>query len=293
MKNSYGVFYGEDKIFTTEYTVPGKDGLGIHKDSSVFRSWAGGWTDMKYGSGLAGDRFKKPENALGKSDAESSCISTGFVSLGTGGSIVMTFGNPVTDGNGSDFAVFAEHGTDTWLELAFVEVSSDGENFVRFDSLSLNQGNTFGSDDPSLISGFAGKYRTGYGTPFDLSSLADKPEVKNGKVNLKNIISVRIIDAVYGQDRDSKGNIIYDGYYYTPSTRAGFDLDAVGVIHQTFCKPGDVNGDGTVNLEDAVAVLKLLSGLPAGNICLSADVNGDMQIGFEELLFILRKATEL
>jgi len=93
-------------------------------------------------------------------------------------------------------------------------------------------------------------------------------------------------------DKDTEGNIIYDAYYNLESTRAGFDLDALGVIHEA-CDYGDVNRDGEVNLKDAVAVLKLLSGLPAGNICLSADVNGDMQIGFEELLFILRKTVEL
>jgi len=55
---------------------------------------------------------------------------------------------------------------------------------------------------------------------------------------------------------------------------------------------GDVNNDGEVNLKDAVAVLKLFSGVPAGNICLGADVNGDNKIGVEELLFILIELAE-
>ena len=164
-------------------------------------------------------------------------------------------------------------------------------NFVRFDSESLNKDDAFGASDSALVKGLAGKYRLGYGTCFDLSSLKNKKEVKDGTLNLLRITHVRIADVHGGFDKDTRGNIIYDAYYSLESTRAGFDLDALGVIHEA-CDFGDVNGDGEVNLKDAVAVLKLLSGISAGNICISADVNGDGKIGFEELVFILRKIAE-
>ena len=63
------------------------------------------------------------------------------VSLGDGGTVVLTFPQPIGDVPGPDFAVF-ENGfkafdNSFFLELAHVEVSSDGVNFYRFPSSSL------------------------------------------------------------------------------------------------------------------------------------------------------------
>jgi len=59
------------------------------------------------------------------------------------------------------------------------------------------------------------------------------------------------------------------------------------------CIPGDVNGDGKVSLDDAMLVLRILAGIPVGNVNLNADVNGDGKIGLEELGYILQKVAEL
>ncbi len=54
--------------------------------------------------------------------------------------------------------------------------------------------------------------------------------------------------------------------------------------------PGDVNGDGEVDLKDAVLCLKVLAGFTdLGKINLTADVHSDGRIGFEDLFFILKK----
>ena len=46
---------------------------------------------------------------------------------------------------------------------------------------------------------------------------------------------------------------------------------------------GDVNGDWTVDLDDANLVLQIVAGrIPAQTVYLSADVNGDGKIGTEE-----------
>jgi hypothetical protein len=116
--------------------------------------------------------------------------------------------------------------------LAYVEVSSDAAHFVRFDNASLTQSPVaeFGSVDPRAITGLAGKYRVGYGTPFDLSWLQDRPEVRSGSVDLSHIVAVRMIDVVGdGSMRDSFGHVIYDAYPTADS--AGFDLEAVGLLH--------------------------------------------------------------
>lgn len=157
------------------------------------------------------------------------------VSLGDGGSATVTFAQPITDGTGYDFAVFENSFSDTFLELAFVEVSSDGVNFFRFPSHSQTQTTTqiggFGAVDCRYINNLAGKYKINFGTPFDL---ADVPN--NALLNKSSITHVKVIDVVGSINAtyatyDSYGNKINDPFT-TPFASSGFDLDAVGVINQ-------------------------------------------------------------
>ena len=122
-------------------------------------------------SGQCPASFGLVDNALGKSDATIANPNP-VVSLGDGGHITLSFATPITNGPGADFAVFENGFADSFLELAFVEVSSDGTNFFRFPSHSLTstgaQVASFGTLDTTNIDGLAGKYRAGFGTPFDL-----------------------------------------------------------------------------------------------------------------------------
>lgn len=203
----------------------------MHKDSSAFTDWASactierGWkniTDTTLGKTSTGDIY---------SATEKSGIN-GVVSLGDGGSAILTFSSPIINGNGPDFAVFENAFNNTFLELAHVEVSSDGINYFRFESFSLSQINTQIISDVNAtgIQNLAGKYRAQFGTPFDLEQMIG---ITNLDVN--NITHVKIIDVVgsineqYGSF-DSQGNIINDPFP-TPFETGGFDLDAIGVIH--------------------------------------------------------------
>jgi hypothetical protein len=57
---------------------------------------------------------------------------------------------------------------------------------------------------------------------------------------------------------------------------------------------GDVNGDRTVNLGDAIFVLELMIGMePPGPLHPEGDVNGDGKIDMNEVLYILQKAAGL
>lgn len=62
---------------------------------------------------------------------------------------------------------------------------------------------------------------------------------------------------------------------------------------------GDINGDGSVNLEDALAGLQVLSGYQSPGLVRSTysdsgvDVNGDNTVGLEEVLFVLQKVAGL
>ena len=148
------------------------------------------------------------------------------------------FADPVVDGPGPDFAVFENGFGDTFLELAFVEVSSDGVHFARFPNayLGLSPIGRFGGHDPALIRGLAGKHRAGFGTPFDLAELARADAVLTGRLDLRNITHVRVVDIVGdGGTLDSFGNPIYDPYPTVMS--GGFDLEAVGVFHSVATAP--------------------------------------------------------
>jgi len=54
--------------------------------------------------------------------------------------------------------------------------------------------------------------------------------------------------------------------------------------------PGDINGDGQVDLADAVLALQVTAGLAPAGLDLSGDVDGDRHIGGAEVVFGLQKA---
>ena len=201
----------------------------IDKDDEKIVAWATGYENYVVGAGVD-ESWQTPEKALGKAVGDSYDV----VVLGDGGSIVLTFAKPITDGEGADFAVFENSFNDGFLELGTVEVSSDGENFAAFDHyyLGLEKIGGTGSHDASLIWGFAGKFKQGKGNMFDLADLENKAEVVAGTVNLDAITHVKIVDVIGdGSQLDSIGDPIYDPYP-TGEISAGFDLDAVAVINE-------------------------------------------------------------
>lgn len=225
----------------------GSDGSSsIYKNDPSILAWASGYLDIIYGTGVS-DLWRTPEKALGSPNADSFDI----VSLGRGGQITLTFDAAISDGSGMDFAIYENSFSDTFLELAWVEVSTDGLHFVRFPNFSYtaNPVGSFGNVDPTYIHGFAGKYKQSYGTPFDLKQLqfaydavlretdsfANEYETSLRAnfpyLNLAEINYVRLVDIVGdGNSRDAEGYAIYEPY--PTSGSAGFDLDAVAVIHQ-------------------------------------------------------------
>jgi hypothetical protein len=159
------------------------------------------------------------------------------VSLGDGGTATLTFEYPICNGDGPDFAVFENPFNNSFLELGFVEVSTDGERYVRFRATSLTQTETQvgpnGYLDPTCINNLAGKYKVGYGTPFDLEELRDSTGI-----DINNIVYVRIVDVVGTIDPqyaryDARGHMVNDPYPTADTIWAsgGFDLTGVAVLH--------------------------------------------------------------
>ncbi len=156
------------------------------------------------------------------------------VSLGDSGVAILTFDIPIQNGDGYDFAIFENSLNDSFLELAFVEVSSDGVNYVRFPAVSNTpadvQIDNNGGTDPRDLHNLAGKYRVGWGTPFDLDELAD-----NELLDVNNVTHVKLIDVIGSIDpavasRDKNNHIINDPYP-TNFASGGFDLDGVCVLN--------------------------------------------------------------
>jgi hypothetical protein len=56
---------------------------------------------------------------------------------------------------------------------------------------------------------------------------------------------------------------------------------------------GDVNGDGVVNLADAIVALKMMVRITAGAVHANADISGDNKIGLQEVIYILQKISML
>lgn len=236
--------------FAPQAGIVGSD--AIHKNSAQIVNWAvscnlqKGWMDIG-------------NKALGKVTTGDSSAAAGMadnliVSLGDSGVATLHFNPAITNGSGADFAVFengflnAANNEEAFLELAFVEVSSDGVNFFRFPATSNTQitQQITGTGAPGTgdyinarqINNLAGKHVSSYGTPFDLE------ELKNTTgLNVDAITHVRLVDVIGSlngfESHDKNGQKINDPYP-TPFPTSGFDLDAIAVLHQS----GTLSVDG-------------------------------------------------
>ncbi len=176
--------------------------------------WPVGVVSVEYGPGAGFGQAYFPANVLGPPDSTAServpsADPAELLSLGTGGSIVLRFDPPLTDGAGPDLTVFenamlvGEEG-DTFIEAGILAFSEDGAEWIEypFDAQSFDGlagvTPTCGSCNP-LDPGQSG------GDTFDLAL-----------TGLSSAGYVRITDA---SDRVND-----DG--------TSFDLDALAALHQ-------------------------------------------------------------
>ena len=207
----------------------------ISADSAIFLNWANA-IDIERGfQNISEPTLGRASGGVGE-DALGPADRLSVVSLGDGGIATVTFPRPIRNGEGPDFAVFENAFSDRFLELAFVEVSSNGVDFFRFPATSNiptdRQIGPFDErGDATLLNNLAGKYRSGFGTPFDLEELVDIPEL-----NVNLITHVKIIDVVGSINPDfasfDQNNQAINDPFPTSFETGGFDLDAIGVIHE-------------------------------------------------------------
>lgn len=264
----------------------------------IFRGWATGYRDyLPADDEWLGD-WNDPTKALGQVTGDNADI----VSLGdlndveiaqqrAPGCITLLFGDPCDVGDpnhirnvsGYDFVVFengflSQHDTaegsifgQMLAELGYVEVSSNGIDFVGFKGVSLTpeQTGAYGTIEISNVLNLAGKHPNAYGTctgtPFDLAELSGNAAVVSGVVDTNNISYVRIVDipgsgdfsdsAVDNTDPCSwpswavydSNHPIYDAWLTEGS--GGLDLEAIGVLKEQKYS-ADINLDGLVDLLD-------------------------------------------
>ncbi len=282
--------------------LPGEAGsTAIYKDSSIIAAWATGVSVQRGPLDIAqpgnGDAtFGTEADGIGAADGN-------VVSFGDGGSAIVTFDTPIANGPGPDFAVFENGFADNYIELAFVEVSSDGVNFFRFEALSeapeSPQYWNGSFSDCRYFNNLAGKYRANYGTPFDLQELSGEFGLNiNSITHVKLIDVVGFVDPTYGT-QDSQGNYINDPYP-TAFPSGGFDLDAVAVIHQgvqdiaentipkLFVYPNPSNGNFTIkSSENGIYTITSTAGQVIVSAAFSTDFNVDLS-NYPKGIYILQ-----
>jgi hypothetical protein len=270
----------------------------------LFRGWATGYMNYIPSDEEWTSDWNNPQKALGPATGSNFDV----VSLGDldpneirdgvpPGRITLTFADPndpndlsspvfaIRNGKGYDFAVFENafaslHTTPAGsvtgqmiAELAYVEVSSDGINFVRFPSVSLTPDSVgpYGTIEISNVYNLAGKHPNSYsictGTPFDLSDISNHLLVLDGTIDINNIHYVRLVDIPGSGDfyDTATGYVdpdtfpawdyyeseypIYDAWLTWGS--GGFDLEAIGILEEQQYS-ADINLDGIVNMQDFV-----------------------------------------
>ena len=217
----------------------------IHVSSSQFVAWAKSAEIIRGPQEIGNDTLGFVTTGI-DSFALNKAGENPCVSLGDGGSAILQFEYSIRNGEGPDFAVFENSFDGLFLELAFVEVSSDGFNYTRFPATSYTdtaiQITAFSYLEAKMLNNLAGKHAMLYGTPFDLEELRDTPGL-----DINAISHIRLVDVVGSINpqlcsRDAGGRIINDPFP-TPFPSSGFDLDAVGVIH-------DNNPIGIISLDN-------------------------------------------
>lgn len=244
-----GIPIGDNYAFTYKlvnvFPPASEDGEceGIDGSDDIFVAWATA-VDKTYGGGVS-EQWR-----------------TGSYVMGNGGVFIYTFDSPISDGKGPDFAVgenaFRNDSSKLiFAELYYVEISSNGTDYLRFDNVSLTTDTAaYLAIDPGKVYGLGSVqiayYGYNYRQPYDLAWLRNKKEVLNGTVDLSAITHVKytdipgtdvedtreidndsdgIIDETYTfyPQYDSFGHIIRDAYLTWGS--GGADVYKPGVIH--------------------------------------------------------------
>ena len=256
------------------FVGPGGEGStgGGNYVNPEFIGWADGYTNYAPSDTLWDGDWNFPTKALGPVTGDhEDIVSLGdldtveIAAAAPPGEITLTSEVPIRNGVGADFAAFENGSYSQWTtpegsvegqifaEFGYVQVSTDGVNWLEFASDSLTPEPTgpqgYLTVDPTGVYNMVGKHANGngksWGTPFDLDEFAADPDVLAGLVDLQQINYVKIVDVPGSGDfLDAGGDPIYDAWITWGS--GGVDLEAVGALNEL----PDFDGNGVVNGDD-------------------------------------------
>ncbi|MHC4582419.1 MAG: DUF4465 domain-containing protein, partial [Planctomycetota bacterium] len=267
----------------------------------IFRGWATEVVSYEPAPGLDG-QWTDPSMALGPATGSNmDIVSLGHlnaeqISQGAApGRITLSFAEPIRQGAGYEFVVF-ENGFvsnintqagslagQMFAELAYVEVSSNGVDFVRLPSVSLTEDlvGRYGTIEISNVYNLAGKHPNAggicTGTPFDLKEITGDPDVVSGLVDINDVRYVRIVDVPGSGDFHDDAALsvdagtwpvwdfyadnhpIYDAWDAStaPDPSGGFDLEAIGVLREQV-HAADIDLNGVVDVADFELLISAL-----------------------------------
>lgn len=208
--------------------------------------------------------------------------------LGSGGSLTLRMEPAVVDGGGADLLVcenpFFVTGTlQSFVEAAFVEVSSDGTHFARFPTSYTGPETAlppFSGIPPARYRGFAGVLPVSANPPvvdplnltaaggdtFDLRDLINDPLVLAEQLDLGAVRFVRLVDVVAGAAQDSAGKTVFDCGI---GGLAACDIDAVVGLNTQSNQDGgrprvecdQVNGFLVIVLQDLNGLADIKAGI--------------------------------
>lgn len=196
---------------------PGMDDGGLRDPSAL--PYARELVDFDPGEGSGFGSDKLPQIVLGPPKGRGvNAGSTDVLSLGAGGTIVLSFAGAIVDGPGADFIVFENaffatgDPTAPFAELGAVAVSTDAKSWHELSCEVAGDGagrypGCAGWNPVHIYDAFAAQplvHETSGGDAFDLADFG-------------------VEDARYVRVRDLSGG--------GEAPTRGFDLDAVGVIH--------------------------------------------------------------
>ena len=166
-----------------------------------------------------------------------------------------------------------------FTELGYVEVSSNGVDFVRFSAVSLTPEavGRYGTIEIGKVHNLVGKHPNAggicTGTPFDLKEILDAPKVVDGLVDVNDIRYVRIVDIPGSGDFNDEAMLnidpgtwagwdfyqdnhpIYDAWVTLGS--GGVDLEAIGVLREQNYS-ADIDLNGIVDVSDMELLISAL-----------------------------------
>jgi hypothetical protein len=192
-------------------------------------------------------------------------------------------------------------GTDhfTYLSAGVLEVKGDFTQLAT-DSYDVNyRGETSNfktnGTHKVILSGTA-KQTVSFDSPYIDNSHFTILEITNSSADGVVFATKIVVSTLFDHHRNK----------FTVSSSSDFpDYDGDGVKDNIDAYPtnpslwnvvslGDINGDGRIDMIDAIMALQIISGItPKNTVYKEADVNGDGKIGMQEVIYIIQKVAEI